>query len=668
MPRVELLSPARNSEIGIAAIDCGADSVYIAAPKYGARQQAGNSFEDIRTLCTYAHKFGAKIYLTLNTILYDSELQEAQNYLWKAYEAGIDAVIVQDFALLKMDRPPIPLFASTQTDIRTPEKAALLEKMGYKRLILARELSLKQIREIRKATSIELEFFVHGALCVSCSGQCYLSQYLTGRSANRGECAQACRSNYDLVDENGNILLKDTPIISLKDLNLSNRLEDLIDAGITSFKIEGRLKNISYVKNIVRKYDLALNTVLEKKNSDGVSLSRTSWGRSRCTFTPDAEKTFNRGYTEFFLDGNRGDFKSKDSAKGMGEYIGTVTGVKGGNGKTFVSFSYKPQVSSNTKKDKTIHNSDGLCFVSKDKVALGFRANRCGGAISGKSDEQTVELFTKEASIKKGDLIYRNFDAAFEKQIENIPKRLIDASLDIHLSDGHITISASTENKSKSFTFFLLGDRAQNPEMAENLIKKQLGKTAKHFSFTVNSIEGDDIYFYRTSALNGIRNELAENLQQYLEEERQRKTTTTQANTKASTKANTITNAEKKTDFSSLKDLAKAAFKEGNASYLRNCSNRLSREVYTELGLSDIQPSFEQAPPKDAILMRCKYCIRYQIGMCKKELNSNTHNANKTHNSSNNRSLHLYLKNGANTLVLEFDCSKCEMLVKSPVF
>ena len=586
MPRVELLSPARNSEIGIAAIDCGADSVYIAAPKYGARQQAGNSFEDIQNLCTYAHKFGAKIYLTLNTILYDSELQEAQNYLWKAYEAGIDAVIVQDFALLKMDRPPIPLFASTQTDIRTPEKAALLEKMGFKRLILARELSLKQIREIRKATSIELETFIHGALCVSCSGQCYLSQYLTGRSANRGECAQACRSNYDLVDEIGNIILKDTPILSLKDLNLSNRLEDLIDAGITSFKIEGRLKNISYVKNIVRKYDLALKDT-----------PRTSWGRSRCTFTPDAEKTFNRGYTEFFLDGKRGDFKSKDSAKGMGEYIGTVTGVKGGNGKSFVSFSYKPQVSSNTKKDKTIHNSDGLCFVSKDKVALGFRANRCGGAISGKSDEQTVELFTKEASIKKGDLIYRNFDSAFEKQLENIPKRMIDASLDIHLSDGHITISASTENKSKTFVFFLLGDRAQNPEMAENLIRKQLGKTAKHFSFTVNSIEGDDIYFYRTSALNGIRNDLAESLEQYLEEERQRKTANTQAQT------------ENTPDFSSLKDLAKAAFKEGNASYLRNCSNRLSKEVYTELGLSNIQPAFEQAPPKDAILMRCKYCI-----------------------------------------------------------
>ncbi|MBQ6311518.1 MAG: U32 family peptidase [Bacteroidales bacterium] len=607
MREIELLSPARNSEIGIAAIDCGADSVYIAAPKYGARQQAGNSFEDIDRLCSYAHKFGAKVYLTLNTILYDNELEEAQAYLWKAYESGIDAVIVQDFALLKMDRPPIPLFASTQTDIRTPEKAALLEKMGFKRLILARELSLRQIREIRKATTAELEFFVHGALCVSCSGQCYLSRYLTGRSANRGECAQACRSDYDLLDESGNMLAKDSPLLSLKDLNLSARLEDLIDAGITSFKIEGRLKNISYVKNIVRKYDLALKET-----------PRTSWGRSRCTFTPDAEKTFNRGYTEFFLDGKRGDFKSKDSAKGIGEYIGTVTGINGG-GNSFVSFTYK------SDPDKAIHNSDGLCFASKGRVTTGFRANSCNG--------NTVELFAKEAQVKKGDLIYRNFDAAFEKQLENTPPRMIDVCLDIHLSDGHITICAKTGNFSRTFTFFLQGDRAQNPEMAESLIRKQLGKTSHHFSFSVDSIEGDDIYFFRTSALNGIRAELAESLEAYLEEERQR------------IKAKYI--AEKK-DFSCLKDLAKEAFKEGGSSYLRNCSNRLSKEVYKELGLSDIRPSYEQAPPEGAILMQCRYCIRHQLGLCRKD------------------SRPLYLKNGNNILTLEFNCSRCEMLVKAP--
>ncbi len=616
MQEIELLSPARNSEIGIAAIDCGADSVYIAAPKYGARAQAGNSFEDIARLCSYAHKFGAKVYLTLNTILYDSELEEAKDYLWEAYRNGIDAVIVQDFALLKMERPPIPLFASTQTDIRTPEKAALLEKLGFERLILARELSLKQIKEIRKATSAPLESFVHGALCVSYSGQCYLSRYMTGRSANRGECAQVCRSNYDLVDQDGNILAKDNPLLSLKDMNRSLRMEDLIDAGVTSFKIEGRLKNVSYVKNIVSLYDSVLQKIIAEKNKDGEKFRRSSLGRKRADFTPDAEKTFSRGYTDYFLDGKRGDWKSRDAAKGMGEFIGTVTSVKGG-GQSMVRFTYD--------SNKPIHNSDGLCFASKGKVTAGYRANSCSG--------NTVEIFSKDAQIKKGDLIYRNLDSAFEKQLENTPPRMIDTTLDVFLSDGHIAISANIQDKSKTFVFFLRGDRAQNPETAKGLIRKQLGKTAKHFSFTVNSIDGDDIYFYKTSSLNGIRAELAESLEKYLEETRQR------------TKPHPV--AEKK-DFSPLKDLAKEAFKEGGSSYLRNSSNRLSKEVYTELGLSDIQPSYEQAPPKDAILMRCKYCIRYQLGMCKKE-------------SKDTR--RLYLKNGNNTLALDFDCAKCEMLV-----
>ena len=624
MPKVELLSPARNSEIGIAAIDCGADSVYIAAPKYGARLQAGNSFEDIENLCSYAHKFGAKIYLTLNTILYDSELQEAEKYLWTAYETGIDAVIVQDFALLKMNRPPIPLFASTQTDIRTPEKAALLEKVGFSRLILARELSLKQIKEIRKATSAELESFVHGALCVSCSGQCYLSQRLAQRSANRGECIQACRSNYDLIDNDGNILVKDSPLLSLKDLNLSHRLEDLIDAGITSFKIEGRLKNISYVKNIVSLYDKALNKTIAEKNKDGEKLRRTSLGRSRIDFTPDAEKTFNRGYTEFFLDGKRSDFKSRDSAKGIGEYIGKVTDIKGG-GKSFVSFTYE--------SDKTLHNSDGLCFASNGKITAGFRANRCQG--------KKVELFTKDLQIKKGDLIYRNLDTEFEKSLENTPSRIIDIDTAIQIGKDKIAITASFAGNLNTFSFNITGEEAKNPDSAKDLIARQIGKTALHFSFTVKSIEGDTVYFYRTSALNAIRTQLAEKLQQYLEDLRKKETTV----------------AEKKNNYLELKDLAKKAFKEGGSSYLRNCSNKLSKQVYTELGMPDIQPSYEQLPPKDAILMRCKYCIRYQMGMCKKD--------NRKDGEKQSKAIrHLYLKNGNNTLALEFDCSNCEMLVK----
>ncbi|MBR4801197.1 MAG: U32 family peptidase [Bacteroidales bacterium] len=692
MREIELLSPARNSEIGIAAIDCGADSVYIAAPKYGARVQAGNSFEDIKVLCAYAHRFGAKVYLTLNTILYNNELKEAQAYLWEAYRSGIDAVIVQDFALLKMDRPPIPLFASTQTDIRTPEKAALLEALGFKRLILARELSLEQIREIRKATSAELEFFVHGALCVSCSGQCYLSQYLTGRSANRGECAQACRSNYDLVDENGNVLVKDTPLLSLKDFNLSSRLEDLIDAGITSFKIEGRLKNISYVKNIVRKYDLALNAILEKKNAGGAALSRPSWGRSRCTFVPDEEKTFNRGYTEFFLDGRRGDFKSKDSAKGLGEYIGVVSEVSG-DGKSFVRFSYKADCSSGGKannptggKAKTIHNSDGLCFAAMGRITTGFRANSCNG--------NTVELFTKDARIKKGDLIYRNFDYEFEKTLENIPPRIIDVDVDLTLFKDSIsaTVTPVLHSNAKGsgkggqmmFSFDIQGEEAKNPESAKDLTARQIGKTALHYSFNVKSVGGKEIFFYRTSALNGIRAELAKALEQHLERDSQRTPATANAEANGNTKANANASANaiatananvnasaaEKPDYSRLKNLAKAAFKEGESSYLRNCSNRLSKQVYKELGLKDIQPAYEQKSADGATLMQCRYCIRHQLGLCPKDRNTIKDNSTRNNRSSKisrtgNDSRTLYLRNGSTLLPLTFNCSRCEMQVKS---
>jgi len=620
MREIELLSPARNSEIGIAAIDCGADSVYIAAPKYGARSQAGNSFEDISRLCSYAHDFNAKVYLTLNTILYEDELKEAQDYLWEAWKSGIDAVIVQDLSLLEMDRPPIPLFASTQTDIRTPEKAALLEALGFDRLILARELSLKQIREIRKATTIPLESFVHGALCVSYSGQCYLSQYLTGRSANRGECAQVCRSEYDLLDQDGKVLVKNSPLLSLKDMNRSARLEELIDAGITSFKVEGRLKNISYVKNIIRKYDIALQEIIEKKKAAGEDVCRASMGRSRCTFTPDTEKTFNRGYTDYFLDGKKGDWKSKDAAKGLGEYIGKVSDIKGG-GRSFVSFTYKAGKSSGTGKH--IHNSDGLCFAGGGRITAGNRANKVEG--------NTVELFTKTADFRIGDSIYRNYDSEFEKEIERIPKRMINVDLDLFLSDGHITVKASAEGLERTFTLHLEGDRAQNPETAESLVRKQLGKTARQFSFTVRSLSGDDCYFYRTSALNAIRAEIAEKLQTALEEKR----------------GKAVRGGKKERNSEKLRQLASEAFRGEGGNYLRNCSNSLSQKIYEEMGLGDIQPSYEQQPPQGAVVMRCKYCIRHQLGMCPDDGKK------------------LYLRNGKNILSLKFDCKRCEMLVVS---
>ena len=336
MRQLELLAPARDAEIGIAAIDCGADAVYIAGPQFGARQAAGNDISQIRRLCDHAHKYGARIFVALNTILYDDELEAAYKQMLAVQEAGADALIIQDMAILELARNGIgniredfriPLHASTQCAIRTPEHARFLESLGFSRLILERELSLEQIRAIRDAVSCELEFFVHGALCVCYSGQCYLSEHIAGRSANRGACIQACRSRYDLVDASGKVLVRDKALLSLKDYNLRERLADLAEAGITSFKIEGRLKNESYVRNIVRYHSMALDA-LAARHPD--LYERGSFGKIRGGFVPDPYKTFNRGYTELYLDGKRGKWAAMDAAKSMGEEIGTVTGISRG--------------------------------------------------------------------------------------------------------------------------------------------------------------------------------------------------------------------------------------------------------------------------------------------------------------------------------------------------
>ena len=301
MRQLELLAPARDLQIGIAAISCGADAVYIAGPRVGARQAAGNGIEDIRQLCNYAHKFGVRIFVTLNTILYDNELEEAWEQMLAVQDAGADAIIVQDLAVVALAQERgygLPLHASTQCAIRTPEQAVFLESLGFSRLILERELSLEQIRAIRDAVTCELEFFVHGALCVCYSGQCYLSEQICGRSANRGACIQACRSRYDLVDESGKVIVRDKALLSLKDYNLRGRLRELAEAGITSFKIEGRLKNESYVRNVVRDYSLEIDRLVASDES----FERGSWGRVAGGFAPDTSKTFNRGYTELFID------------------------------------------------------------------------------------------------------------------------------------------------------------------------------------------------------------------------------------------------------------------------------------------------------------------------------------------------------------------------------
>ena len=462
--RLELLAPARNADIGIAAIDCGADAVYIAGPAFGARAAAGNAVEDIDRLCRYAHRYGAKVHATVNTLLTDEERPQALALMQQLYEAGVDVFIVQDLSLLEMPLPPVELHASTQTAIRTPERARELEALGFSRLVLERQLSLEEIRAIRAAVGCELEFFIHGALCVGYSGECYLSQQLAGRSANRGVCAQVCRSRYDLIDASGRVIVRDRPLLSPRDLRFDKRLPDLVAAGICSFKIEGRLKNASYVKNVVRYYRQVMD-----------DYAKTSVGRLEGGFTPDPDRTFQRGYTEAFLDGRGEKMASEDAAKSLGEFIGQNGEVTG----------------------------------RRVEVASGER----------------IQL-RDTAGLEAGMRIYRNFDIRFERELEkNMPKRVIDVKIDWRSGDartepgmtgnepGMTTVLATVEDGlSAKVSFRDEAPVAEKPEAAVENLRRQLGKHTGPYAFSVASVEAEPVRFYPASFLNGLRRDLADEL------------------------------------------------------------------------------------------------------------------------------------------------------------
>ena len=619
MMNLELLAPARDRNIGIAAIYCGADAVYIAGPQFGARQAAGNTIDDIRQLCEYAHKFGARIFVALNTILYDEELESAYRQMLAVQDAGADAIIIQDMAILEMARKGInglheglriPLHASTQCAIRTPEQAMFLESLGFSRLILERELSLEQIRAIRSAVSCELEFFVHGALCVCYSGQCYLSEKIAGRSANRGACIQACRSRYDLVDAAGKIIVRDKALLSLKDYNLRGRIEELADAGITSFKIEGRLKNESYVKNVVRDYSLALDTLVSRRPSD---FTRGSFGTVSGGFTPDTSKTFNRGYTELYLDGKRGKWAAMDSAKSMGEEIGTVRSISR-DGIT-VDFC---------KSGIVLSNGDGFSFVARDGSVAGFRGDVCSGnSIRSKAIP----------GIFSGARLFRNISAAFEKEIDRQPcVREISAEVRIgfNLNDGLWTVDAYalTEDGRETCVVIEAGDQiASNRERMTEMFRSQIGKTAGHYRFSLASIPSEgDIPFMSASALNSIRRSLAEALDQEICKKKE----------------------ILRRDFNTMNNVKLCPVK--NLSYKYNISNMLSESVYRSAGAADIEQAYELGHQHHAELMRTRYCIRYELGICP-----------RYHKAKDSGPLFL-LKNGQR-FALHFDCRNCEMTV-----
>lgn len=567
---LELLAPARGKDIGLAAIDCGADAVYIAGPAFGARHAAGNSIEDIRQLCEYAHRFGVRIFATVNTLLQEQERPRAQEMVSALEEAGVDALIVQDPAVLSMSRNLV-MHASTQCAIRTVEKARGLESLGFGRLVLERELSLEQIRRIAQSVHTEIECFVHGALCVGYSGQCYLSEYLTGRSANRGECAQPCRSLYDLEDASGKVLARNKALLSLKDFNLLDRLEELADAGVCSFKIEGRLKSESYVRNVVKAYSEALDALVEKYPQ---KYCRASFGKIQGGFTPNLNKTFNRGYTQLFLDGKRGEWASLDAPKSMGEYVGTVRSLR--------PDGFVLQAASG---DLRLSNGDGFAFVNPEGGITGFRADVCDGL--------SVRC-RRPDGLREGMRLYRNISAAFERQLEaDKPRREISVSLDVALKDGRLTATAVSEDgREARMSQPLPADTARDPERMLLSLQEQLAKKSGLYAFRKPSvtIEGP-VPFLPTSAVNGIRRQLAEQL------------------------------------------------------------DRLPvKALPLQRGTPSQDSAFQLTYSSGGLLMRSKYCVRHELGLCPKQ-------------GKAKKAEPLFLVNGRQRLRLEFDCAACEMTV-----
>ena len=690
MKFLELLAPARNMDIGIAAIDCGADAVYIAGPAFGARQAAGNSMEDIRRLTEYAHRFGARIFLTLNTILFDNELAEAERLLAEAKDAGVDAITAQDLAVWELT--DLPVHASTQCAIRTPEKARLYEGIGASRLVLEREMSLDQIRAIRSSVDCELEFFVHGALCVCYSGQCYMSERIAGRSANRGECIQACRSLYDLVDEDGNVLVRNKALLSLKDYNLKDRLQDLADAGICSFKIEGRLKNISYVRNVVRAYSLALDELVA---ANPEKLRRVSFGRSEGGFTPDLAKTFNRGYTQLFLDGKRsGNWSSMDAPKSIGEEVGTVVSIAPmrqnfSNGKRPSEENITITLRMKNPGDR-LQNGDGFSFLSKGRGEIvGFRGDVCQG------NRITCRNVT---GLYPGAKLYRNLSNAFEKELEsNLPVRTIPVSVDISVIVVPVTSTSSgtEEDWSPSLpkrlsepTYSLKinavsqdgrsvklereagHNAAENPERMRGMFATQISKATGIYSFTLRSLEVEtpdgSLPFLPTSALNAIRRDLAAAL-----EEMPCRAIPLPVNQASSRTGNAEYPVLEPDVLSQVQDIQETTSNGPHLSYKANIANHIARKIYMSLGASRTDDAFEISHRPDAELMRTKYCIRYELGLCP------VHQAGRQHGRANHtsgmvnppipssRKTNLYLTNNGKRYHLAFDCANCEMVVRT---
>ena len=675
MTSLELLAPAKNLDCGIAAIDHGADAVYIGAPRFGARSAAGNSLEDISRLCDYAHPFGVKVYVTVNTILYDDELDDTRQLLQDLQSIGVDAVLVQDMGILELSRkeeggrrkenssatgnslrgnllPPssflLPrLHASTQTDNRTPEKVRWLRDLGFKRVVLARELSVEEISEIhREVPDVELEVFVHGALCVSYSGICYASQYCFGRSANRGECAQFCRMKFSLVDSEGREVEHDRYLLSLKDLNQSDHLQELIEAGATSFKIEGRLKDVGYVKNVTAAYSQRLNAIIRRYPD---KYRRSSSGECRYTFTPDLRKTFNRGYTTYFLHGRQPDIASFDTPKAMGEFVGTVKELRGD--------------SFNVAGISSFANGDGLCFVNDDRQLEGFRANRVQG--------NRIWPYRMPRGIRPGVRLYRNSDQEFERVLSKtsserrIPIRLalraVDDGFELFLLSSSVECGVWSENSSVAEsahdgnltphstlhtprnrmgivpTIHIRAEHIQAQKPPHENIIRQLSKLGDTI-YTCSDVDipADFNYFIPNSLLSDMRRSMVDLLSRSVE---------------CGVWNDNSSAAESAHDSNLTPHSTLHTPRQYDHPYLYNISNRLSQQFY---GTTE-KTAYELKGGKGPI-MQCRHCIRYSLGYCVKHGGQHP---------TWHEPLSLVLGDGRR-FRLEFDCKHCQMNVYAP--
>ena len=604
---LELLAPAKNADFGIEAIKHGADAVYIGGPTFGARYGAGNSVAEIRRLCDFAHRYRAKVFVALNTILHDDELEGARLLAWELYEAGTDALIIQDMGLLELDLPPIQLHASTQTDNRNPAKVKFLEDAGFSQVVLAREMSIQEVQAVAAETSLALEYFVHGALCVAFSGQCYISQAHTGRSANRGECSQACRLPYTLVDDKGKTITENQHLLSMKDNNQTDNMLELARAGVSSFKIEGRLKDLSYVKNITAHY----RTLLDEIIANNPEFTRASSGRSTYTFTPQPEKTFNRGYTDYFAGGRQDDIGAFDSPAFVGELIGEV--AETGDGWFMVN------------TDQDFHNGDGVCFYDALGDLLGMRINRAEGK----------KLFPAEMpeALTEGATLFRNRDQEFERALEkeSADRRISVKPVFSETPDGFrltltdedgVTAAVDLPKSEK-----IGNEIAQNADQAQAKLTENLGK----FGNTMFIAEPVELrlsqpWFLPVSAINALRREATEKLE-----------AARLASHPRPPRAQPAANP--------------APYPQDELTYLGNVFNAKARTFYEKHGVKLIEEAYEAGNEKGMVsLMITRHCLRYSFNLCPKEVKHLKPDP-------------MTLVNGSEKLILKFDCKACEMHV-----